>query len=254
MRAIKRQIKEYALNLGIDDLGVAGMDDLPGTSRLKEIMPAGKSLLVMLLKEIGSGQTDDPQAAMNGRLDMNSFVRHTAYRMTRYLEKNFKAKVVTLPYSYPMAFGKSKVPMGIVSLRHAAVAAGLGVMGRHNLFMHPEMGTRVGIFALLSDLELPIDQPYSQDLCINCDICVQKCPARALDEPGKTDVAKCMATSQSTGMGANVQFWGKILAEEDGAQRKNMLRSPAFFSLLQTYHMGNQYYCFNCQKSCPIGQ
>ncbi len=253
MQAAKQKIKDFALSLGAEDMGVAPVATLPGTSELPQIMPGAQSLLVLLAKEIGSPYTNDPYAAMNGRLDVVSFIRHASYHLARYLEKEFAAQAVTLPYSYPMAIGKSKLPMGIVSLRHAALAAGLGSLGRHNLFMHPVHGSRVSIFALLCSLPLPTDSPLTEDLCVDCGLCVSQCPAGALNEPGRTDVMRCMQNSQPTGMGASAAFFSELLTKDNSEQQK-MLRSPRYFNLLQACHMGNQYFCFNCQKTCPVGQ
>jgi len=74
-----------------------------------------------------------------------------------------------------------------VSLRHAAVAAGLGVFGRHNRVIHPRLGPRVLFMAVLTDLELPSDPPITEELCTNCNICVESCPASALDVEGQTE-------------------------------------------------------------------
>lgn len=32
-----------------------------------------------------------------------------------------------------------------------------------------------------------------------------------------------------------------------------LLRSDRFACLRQSAHLGNQYMCFNCMKSCPVG-
>ncbi|MDL2275345.1 4Fe-4S binding protein [Desulfosarcina sp. OttesenSCG-928-G10] len=253
MNEKKRKIREFAMDLGVDDVGVALATDLPGTSRISEMLPDARSILVMVLKETSSCHTDDPMAAMNGRLDGASFIRHCSYRIARFMEKNWDAKAITIPYAFPMALGAAPRPMGIVSLRHAAVAAGLGTLGRHNLFIHPEMGSRVILFGVVTDLELPPDPLYATDLCVNCDICVENCPSHALDEPGKTDVARCASVSQPTGMAANAKFWARVLAQPPDAQKK-MLYSGEYFNLLQTLHMGTQYFCFSCQKSCPVGK
>lgn len=62
--------------------------------------------------------------------------------------------------------------IGDVSLRHAAVAAGLGVFGRHNLVINPEFGSRRIDTALLTELPLTSDPPVAADLCTDCGICI----------------------------------------------------------------------------------
>jgi epoxyqueuosine reductase QueG len=47
-----------------------------------------------------------------------------------------------------------KIGVGEVSLRHAAISAGLGAFGQHNLVAHPKFGTRVIFAAVLTKLEI----------------------------------------------------------------------------------------------------
>jgi NAD-dependent dihydropyrimidine dehydrogenase PreA subunit len=87
---------------------------------------------------------------------------------------------------------ETKGTLGDVSLRHAAIAAGLGNFGRHNLVIHPQIGSRVVFTAVMTNLDLPSDPPVSERICTDCNICVENCPAHALDEEGKTDDMKCL--------------------------------------------------------------
>jgi len=65
-----------------------------------------------------------------------------------FLGKEFKAKAMTVPPSYPLQMSyETKGTLGDVSLRHAAIAAGLGNFGRHNLVIHPKIGTRVALYS-----------------------------------------------------------------------------------------------------------
>lgn len=133
------------------------------------------------------------------------------------------------------------------SQRHAAVAAGLGTFGRHNLVIHPRFGTRVNFASIITSLELePSPQP-GEAACIHCNLCVENCPGGALDDEGKTDIMKCMKHSQPYGLGANIGFWTQ-LADSAPEQQKAMFRSEQFARLSQAAHIGNQYMCFNCLK------
>jgi epoxyqueuosine reductase QueG len=86
---------------------------------------------------------------MSGRVDMNSFERSSCYRNARFPEREFKAKVACMPYSYPFVRNKDRVAVADFSQRHAAVAAGVETFGRHNLVIHPRFGTRIGISSIL---------------------------------------------------------------------------------------------------------
>jgi epoxyqueuosine reductase QueG len=57
---------------------------------------------------------------------------------------------------------------------------------------------------ILTDLGLPPYPPIPENLCIHCNICVENCPGRALDEEGKIDKFKCMKFSQPSALGRNI--------------------------------------------------
>jgi epoxyqueuosine reductase QueG len=160
---------------------------------------------------------------------------------------------MAVPVSYPLDMGaKTNGLIGEVSLRHAALAAGLGNFGRHNLIIHPRLGTRVIFTAVLSELDLPSDPRITEDLCIDCYICVESCPAGALDEEGQTQVMKCLRVSQPYGIGAAMTFWRKF-ADSPVETQKKMLVSEDFMRIYQAQMIGFQYFCFQCYTSCPIG-
>jgi epoxyqueuosine reductase QueG len=146
-----------------------------------------------------------------------------------------------------------KIGFAEVSLRHAAISAGLGAFGHHNLVVHPKFGTRVIFAAVLTKLELTSDPPLEKNPCTGCGLCVRACPARALDVEGKTDMMKCLRNSQPYGMGANIAFWCRFSAATPEEQ-KAMLQSPEYLSLYQSGFIGFQYFCFRCLAACPVGR
>ena len=253
---MKEKIKEFVLSMGLDDVGMVAMKDYksPRSPDLQAIFPGAKSLVVLAYKSLSNLESANMQIAMGGRLDELEFARSCNYRAARFLDREFKAKAMTVPPSYPLYMSyETKGTLGEVSLRHAAVAAGLGNFGRHNLVIHPKIGTRVLFTALITDLDLPSDSPVSERLCTDCNACVENCPAGALDEEGKTDDMKCLKNSQPYGIGSAIRFWSKF-AESPTEDQKKMVKDVNFWRLYQAAFIGFQYFCFNCIKSCPVGQ
>ncbi len=68
-----------------------------------------------------------------------------------------------------------------VSHKHVAVEAGLGWIGRNNLLVTPDHGSRVRLGTVLTDMPLPTDSPLEED-CGECRACIDDCPADAIKE------------------------------------------------------------------------
>ncbi len=252
---MKEEIRQFALDLGADAVGFAAAADYrsPLSPALETILPGVRSLVVLAYRELSTCESPSPQVAMNGRLDVMEFSRSCNYKLARYLERR-GAQAMTVPASYPMVMSlETKGSVGEVSLRHAAVAAGLGRFGRNNLVLHPELGSRVIFTAVLTDLDLPSDPAVEEDPCIHCDACVEACPGRALDGEGKTELGRCLKHSQPYGIGSAIRFWSQF-AEASVEARKEMLKHPHFWRLYQAGFIGFQYFCFRCLASCPVGQ
>jgi len=254
---MKDKIKKYVSGLDVDDVGFGAVSGYksPLSPKIETIFPEAKTLIVMAFKELSNCESDNKRIAMGGRLDIMEFMRSCNYKLSRYLEREFKAKAMSTPLSYPLNMAK-EARFGLVadfSQRHATIAAGLGNLGRHNLVIHPEIGSRVLFSTVLCDLELPPDPPVEQDLCIQCNICVEKCPGGALDEEGKTHEVKCMKHSQPFGLMRNIGFWKKFV-DSSTDEQKEMMSSPEYMGLYQSASIGFQYHCFNCYMLCPIRQ
>ena len=70
--------------------------------------------------------------------------------------------------------------------------AGLGELGRMGLLMTPELGPRVRLGVVTTDLPLVADQavrdPSVIDFCTNCKKCAEVCPSRAISFGDKEEV------------------------------------------------------------------
>lgn len=253
-QAVKDKIKQYARSLGADDVGIANIADYhsPRTPDIETTFPGVSSIVVMAIREMSHVESDNPRIAMNGRMDVMEHSRSMNYKMARFLENECGARAMTVPGSYPLEMNTRT--MGViadVSLRHAAIAAGLGVFGRHNLVIHPRLGSRVLFAAVLTDLDLPSDPPVTEDLCTECGICVDECPAQALEQEGFTDCGKCLKVSQPYGLGKIIGFWNRFISAEPDEQRK-LFMTDDFWGIYQAQFIGFQYHCFKCYASCPL--
>ena len=253
---MKEKIQKLALELGAEDVGIAdpSVYDSPRSPGITSVFPGIKSMVVMAYRELSSCESDCMQIAMNGRLDLMDFSRGVNYRVASFIERELGGHAMTVPVSYPLPMASStQGAVADVSMRHAAIAAGLGAFGRNNLVLHPELGSRVIFTCVLTDLELPPDEPLTESICDDCGICVESCPGGALDEEGRTDVLACLKHCQPYGIGANIRFWMKYAGAET-VERQAMLADEGYWRIYQAQSIGFQYFCFNCLKECPAGR
>jgi epoxyqueuosine reductase len=68
-----------------------------------------------------------------------------------------------------------------LSHKHVARAAGIGWIGRNNLLVSEEHGSRIRLVTVVTDLPLEADAPSSKD-CGSCRACLSVCPAGAIAE------------------------------------------------------------------------
>lgn len=249
---MKKKIKDFARHIGADDVGVAAISDYrsPRSPDIAKLFPEARSMVVLAYRELSNCESSSPQIAMNGRLDLMAFLRANNYRMTRFLETELNSKAMAVPATFPMEMSReTRGLIADVSLRHAAVAAGLGIFGRNNLVYHPQFKNKVIFSAVLTDLELQSDLPVQDNPCTGCNLCIDNCPAGALNEEGKTDVMKCMKVLEPYGLGANIRFWTKLV-DVSPEEKKTMFKDVEYWRLYHVLQMGFQYLCFNCMKAC----
>ena len=100
------------------------------------------------------------------------------------------------------AGGEENVPARILPLRHAAVAAGLGIF-RQNNFFYGEKGSYYMLDGYLIDRECEFRNTNNLRPCSeNCTICRDACGTKSLSAPYTMDPLKCVSFLTTFGGGA----------------------------------------------------
>lgn len=87
---------------------------------------------------------------------------------------------------------RSYVDTGPVMERDFAALAGIGWHGKSTMLISKKLGAFFFLGALLTTLELPIDEPAKHH-CGKCTQCIDVCPTRAITGPYQLDARRCIA-------------------------------------------------------------
>lgn len=179
----------------VDKIGIARLEDLKDTplpEKVKKLLPGARSVIVLgmeifpeVIKHLDSraqvGKTalrdlyDRHMEVVNGHLDWE------AYKLVKELRR-LGYKALSLPAGG--APGDDRFLEGVISYKHVALAAGLGVTGWNSLLMTPEYGGRIRLACMVTNAPLEPSSPVDlEPPCPECGACIKICPAGAIKKP-----------------------------------------------------------------------
>lgn len=181
------EIKSLAGALGADLCGIAAAEQFAGAPagfHPADVLPGAKAVVVVAVRFPAGpldAATTAPYMLVHNRLSAR--VDDLTCALAAHIEKRGATAVpvpATAPYdSWDAAERRGQ---GIISLKHAAVRAGLGKLGKNTLLVNERLGNLLLLGAVLTDAGLPSDPPAAYDVCPpGCRLCLDSCPAQAMD-------------------------------------------------------------------------
>ena len=173
-----RILSEKLIELGVSDFGFA---DIRGISvPFDEQFPLAISFVVKLSDAaIDSIGTEPTASYFHHYRTVNAFIDATALRIGMLIE--------SMGYRYMPVAASQSIPSnaepysGLVSHKAVARLAGLGSIGKNALFLSRKYGPRVRLGTVLTNMPLTTAPPQDNaDICGDCKLCVQACPAMAI--------------------------------------------------------------------------
>jgi epoxyqueuosine reductase QueG len=192
-------VQEILAKLDVDLVGVLRIDELKDKS-IKEgalkLLPSAKSIVAL-----GNGifweflELTTPERLMGTPNFNDLYTRHNDYLRGRLQRAAYDIanashrsglKALPLPAQGPAVDGRFL--KSVISYKQVAAAAGLGDIGMSSLLVTEKFGPRVQLTLCLTEASLKSTAGKVQKNCRYCNVCVVKCPAKALEIPKKDEV------------------------------------------------------------------
>jgi len=274
---IKNMIKEVALKNGMDMCGVSGIDrfegSLPGRHPI-DVLPGCKSVIVVGVRLLDGAVQANFRAYENGRQDLKGLYGTYGYTMLPNFQLTYACYAIAQAIEHQLdeiATPLSTGPMtnGIqISIRHAAVAAGLGEFGWLSIVITPEFGPRNRFGVILTTAELEPDPLYGGPKLCNpdkCHICSDVCPTKAIGSHAAGESRTCELGVYGTINIPRCQIAGDGLLKKFGATEdwvntndptsKDIAEANAKMPVSDRGLQHHEsWHCGLCLSYCPVGK
>ena len=209
-------IRDWAAELGFQQLGITDIDLSEDAERLDAYLAAGYHGEMAYMASHGSMRSR-PDELVPGTLRVISvrmdYLPHdtqmaqvlaepekayiSRYALGRDYHKLIRKRLQKLAEKITEVTGpfghRAFVDSAPVLEKPLARKAGLGWMGKNTLILNRKAGSWFFLGELLIDLPLPIDQPNDRDHCGKCSACLEICPTQAFVGERILDARRCIS-------------------------------------------------------------
>jgi epoxyqueuosine reductase len=146
---------------------------------------------------------------------------------------------VEIPSYAPMVFHGLE-PWGIISLKHAAVLAGVAAFGRSGMAYHPRFGSLLRLDAVVTSANMEGDSMIEQEPCPpKCKACQEACPPGAFPD-GEFQKMVCLGHAIKHGI-----YKLALNSAEDLQHIERIINTAGYNYWID---------CDECLKACPLNK
>jgi epoxyqueuosine reductase len=218
MSSTKEMIKAEAIRLGFSFVGFSKPERTPHFSKFEEWVQMGNHEgLDFLSKKYVLDARNNPSILLeNARTVITVGIAYQPNLAESFSQVNngqgIIASYACLPDYHHLLKEKAKeligfiaklqnskiksvffVDSGPVMEKDFAYTSGLGWIGKNSLFLSPTFGSYCLLGCLFLDIELSPNKPVNDDLCRNCEVCIQACPTNAIYQNKTINSDRCIS-------------------------------------------------------------
>ena len=251
------KLRAIALAAGADDVGFVEVSRPALNAERDDIVrlyPRAKTVLV-ILRAVNRESVQSP--GMNLASEEFGRAHDSVTETEKLILRQLNAmgvRGVSTTFAFPADFNRWPGKVWDISHKTIAEQAGLGLMGKNRLVLHPRLGAFIMLNSMLIDAELDeYSQPLKESPCINCGLCASVCPVGALGKDGAFTFLSCMTHNYRYTM-AGFQDWVESMVASGSVNKyRSRFDDSETLAMWQSLTYGYPYVCSYCMAVCPAG-
>lgn len=170
----QKNLENFIKSLQVSDVGFAKLDE--PINGMEYAISFVIRLSEAVIDEIDNAPT---HTYFHHYRTVNAYIDRTILQTGMYLQN---AGYKYIPVGASQSINKDGWNYkGLVSSRMVACKAGLGTIGKNSMFIHSKFGPAVRLGTLLTNCPFEnVGKEIEENLCGECTLCVDACPAKAL--------------------------------------------------------------------------